>query len=225
MAHAFAIAGSQEAGIEAALAYVESELGLEAAGNADVIVLRFELLSVDEARALSLLASAASVNGRGRAIIIAANRTYEPSQNALLKLLEEPPDGVTFFLVVPTMGDLLPTVRSRVTEIPLGAPGTNPADEFLALDPGGRAKYVAKLLERAKADKDEEKRKARIEARHLLEGITRAAHAAQEKEPSEELALLLADLDAFIPVLHDSSAPLKLIFEHLLIVIPDGLRA
>jgi hypothetical protein len=75
-----------------------------------------------------------------------------------------------------------------------------------------------------KSDKDDEKQAARMEAVHIAEGLIRTAQAKRLKakaEEAENLTLLLKDLDRFMPVLHTSSAPLKLIFEHLLIVMPE----
>lgn len=42
-----------------------------------------------------------------------------PGQNALLKVLEEPPEYVVFLLLADNPEKLLPTVRSRCTELPL----------------------------------------------------------------------------------------------------------
>ena len=42
----------------------------------------------------------------------------EQAQNALLKVLEEPPPNVVFLLTAPSASALLPTVRSRVQSVP-----------------------------------------------------------------------------------------------------------
>ena len=47
-------------------------------------------------------------------IIIAAVTFTVVAQNALLKLLEEPPSNVVFIVISPTKSNLLPTVRSRL---------------------------------------------------------------------------------------------------------------
>merc|ERR1739841_405832 len=52
--------------------------------------------------------------GARRAIIIdAADQLEKNAVNALLKSLEEPPEGTFFLLVVNALGRILPTVRSR----------------------------------------------------------------------------------------------------------------
>ena len=50
MSHAYFYTGEREQGIERALSHIEKELGLSTTGNPDVVVMRYGLLSVDEAR-------------------------------------------------------------------------------------------------------------------------------------------------------------------------------
>lgn len=47
-------------------------------------------------------------------IILGAYEFNSVSQNALLKVLEEPPRNIEFILIAPTKSGLLPTVRSRL---------------------------------------------------------------------------------------------------------------
>jgi DNA polymerase III delta' subunit len=61
------------------------------------------------------------VEGGARvAIVEQAHRTNEDAQNALLKMLEEPPAGVTIVLCADEEECLLPTVRSRCVRVRLG---------------------------------------------------------------------------------------------------------
>ena len=50
-------------------------------------------------------------------IILGAKSFNTISQNALLKVLEEPPRNIEFIIIVPTKANLLPTVRSRLAII------------------------------------------------------------------------------------------------------------
>lgn len=47
-------------------------------------------------------------------IILGAKNFNSISQNALLKVLEEPPKNIEFIIISPTKSNLLPTVRSRL---------------------------------------------------------------------------------------------------------------
>lgn len=229
--HAYVFSGNQADGIEAALSFCERELGMSRQANPDIARFAFGLFSVADARRVGDVAMQAPVIGDKKVIILAVARLFHEAQNALLKLFEEPPAGTTLMLIVPSEGILLPTLRSRLVPLPrvrtdLDQRGASEeVREFLAADAAGREKAIAKLLLRTKSDKDDEKQAARLAAIGLLEGITRVAYVARLKDDSEELALLLRDLERFAPMLHDRSGPLKMIFEHLLIVLPEGLRA
>ena len=224
MSHAFYYAGEAEEGIESALAYVREDLNLETVANPDVTVMRYGLLSVDDARSLSDFARQSPVSGSDKAMIIAAGRVFGEAQNALLKLFEEPPEHTHLFIILPSEGVVLPTLRSRMQPLPRSKKAENKiATEFLDATPAGREKIVEKILDRAKADKDEEKRLARIDARLLAEGLLVASYEHNKKSQSKELTAFLEDLDRFIPILNESSAPLKPIFEHLMITLPKDL--
>ena len=88
--------------------------------------------------------------GRKIAVISPATLMNLTAQNALLKTLEEPPQGSVLFLIAPSAGGLLPTLRSRCLRLSFGpvprdllvgflaAKGMNSAEaSFLAAMSGG----------------------------------------------------------------------------------------
>lgn len=71
-------------------------------------------ISIQQVRELEKALSLRSFSGRQKvAIIDPANLMNWPAQNALLKTLEEPPQGCVLILIASSAGGLLPTVRSR----------------------------------------------------------------------------------------------------------------
>lgn len=77
-------------------------------------------ITVDEIRRLhSFFHMSAADGGRRVAIIDAADEMNPAAANALLKLLEEPPQDATLLLVAHQPGRLLPTIRSRCRELRL----------------------------------------------------------------------------------------------------------
>jgi DNA polymerase-3 subunit delta' len=73
-----------------------------------------------------------AVEGGARvAIIEGADRMNEDAQNALLKMLEEPPEGVTIVLCADQEARLLPTVRSRCFRVRLGLVGARDIEAIL----------------------------------------------------------------------------------------------
>ena len=78
-------------------------------------------ITVDEVRRMkSFFNFSAADGGRRVAIVDAADDLNTNAANALLKLLEEPPQGVTLLLVSHQPSRLLPTIRSRCRELRLG---------------------------------------------------------------------------------------------------------
>lgn len=209
--HAYLVVGDLEEGIARAEVFAEK--------GAEVVTLRYGQFTVDDARALADTVQRASSE---RVIVVAVRRFFHEAQNALLKVFEEPPSGTTLVLVLEGAGALLPTLRSRLVPLP-GTRGSRAlpasAEAFIAGTAAAREKLVAKLLERAKSDKPEEKQAARADALVLVEGIAHAAHAKSEAPGMRDL---LSDLSRFAPILHERAAPLKPILEHLLIVAPSA---
>ena len=71
-------------------------------------------IDVEQIRDLRAALSRSAEAGEWRCVIIDSAEEMNPSAaNALLKLLEEPPARVAFFLVSHAPGRLLPTIRSR----------------------------------------------------------------------------------------------------------------
>lgn len=213
--HAYYLVGRGEEGLEAALSFGES-LGLPRT-SPDVLVLRPALFSVDEARRLAELVSRTPVTGDKKLVIAMAERIFHEAQNAMLKAFEEPPEGTYLVIVVPSEGVLLRTLRSRLLPLPGSAGKNAEAEAFLKGTDAVRQKMVEAILNRAKSDKPEEKQAARSAALAFAEGLLRAGYP-RRAEPL--MRALLEDLDRFLPILHERSAPLKLILEHLLLVTP-----
>lgn len=219
--HAVVIEAETEAGIELALGIAERELGLTVQGNPDVVVLRHGLLSVEDARKLEELASVAPFKGDKRALIITADRLYHEAQNALLKLLEEPSPGTHLFLVVPTVGGLLPTIRSRVQIVKregAAGEGADLAKEFIRGGKEERAKIIKALTS---GSDDDDRRTKRDEAVALINGVERTAYGRGPARAAR--AELLKELATLRDYLYDRSSPVKLMLEHLALVVPRDL--
>ncbi len=97
-----------------------------------------QVIAVDEVRGLrDFLGLSAADGGRRVVIVDAADEMNPAAANAILKLLEEPPRLVTFFLVCHQPARLLPTIRSRCR--PLRLNPLEPADLARALSGAGIA--------------------------------------------------------------------------------------
>jgi DNA polymerase-3 subunit delta' len=91
--------------------------------------------------------------GRERVYIFPSSAFMKEAANALLKVLEEPPEYATLFLLAENPGELLPTIRSRCVSFRLAPLGAEEIEALLARErPQWGAKQralVARLAEGA----------------------------------------------------------------------------
>lgn len=94
----------------------------EGKGSAKADRKKSEQIRIDQVRALESFIQVGSHRGRRVILIEPAEAMNEATANALLKSLEEPPEGVHFLLVSHAAERLLPTVRSRTRAVPMRVP-------------------------------------------------------------------------------------------------------
>ena len=224
--HAFVVEAQAEEGVEVALSWAARELGMQAKHNPDVIVLRYGLFSVVDARRVFELAAGAPLAGAYKVLVISASRLYHEAQNALLKLFEEPPEGMHLFLILPTLGGLLPTLRSRVTVLATGQteqsrpPLGEGARAFLKASKAKRSALIKKL---AGGKDEEDRRENRDEAIAIVDGVEAVAYDALRHGKEDAVIPLLRDIATLRSYLYDRSVPVRLFLEHLSLVTPEDL--
>lgn len=100
-----------------------------------------KIIKVDAVRALGARINQTSNQAGSKRVIIIhpAEAMATAAANALLKSLEEPPDGVVFLLVANADASLLATVRSRCQPIHLPLPETQESIAFLETQSEGRS--------------------------------------------------------------------------------------
>jgi DNA polymerase-3 subunit delta' len=104
-------------------------------------------ITVEEVRRMkNFFSLSAADGGRRAAIIDTADDLNTNAANALLKLLEEPPRGVTLLLVSHQPWHLLPTIRSRCRDLRLG-PLTAPDMAQALVAAGGTADEAGAMAE------------------------------------------------------------------------------
>jgi len=74
----------------------------------------FDTFKIDAVRNLQAVIHRRPLIEKKRSFVIMTQRITSEAQNALLKILEEPPSHVIFFIILPSDKGLLPTLRSRV---------------------------------------------------------------------------------------------------------------
>jgi DNA polymerase-3 subunit delta' len=90
------------------------------------------MIKVDQVRRVIETIYYRPSEGRERVYIFTDSAFMKEAANSLLKVLEEPPEFATIFLLTENPGELLPTIRSRSMVIPLGALPAEEIERYLA---------------------------------------------------------------------------------------------
>lgn len=90
------------------------------------------LIKLGQIRSLISRAHYVPSEGSVRVFIITSSAFMKEAANSLLKLLEEPPEGVYLILLAESLTDLLPTIRSRCAVVRLGSLPAGQIESLLA---------------------------------------------------------------------------------------------
>lgn len=187
--------------------YLESE-GIPITGNPDIVEAIHDALKIEDARNLIREASLRPVGDR-RFFILETGSILPEAQNALLKLFEEPNANVHFFVCVPQGATILPTLRSRLSELPLEEEAKAPSSEaaaFLKQTVAERLDVVGKLVD----GQDRNAAIAFVEA--LLDALAvQKAHTGHVEKRHQALETLITARQ----LLNERGGPLKQPLEYL----------
>ncbi len=143
-------------------------------------------IKVEQARDILQFVSLQKL-GRSRVIIVDQAHAMNPvAANALLKSLEEPPEGTYFILISPMAASVLPTIRSRSQTVrfrPLTADELKKvigkdADEWVLASAQGSVETAQRLLE------------SREEFQELETALMQFLSAAARQFPADEVSKL-----------------------------------
>lgn len=172
------------------------------------------VLDIDTARKVTAWNNA-PYTGKKVALIAFHSATI-PAQNALLKVLEEPSHGVSFIIVTSHREALLPTLLSRLQEVPPfeSSEKKNIADDaytFLHTPRSERMKlpFITKLLLKT----DEEGRKDRESLKAFILSLT--------KVEGELSALHTQEVISITSFAGDPSSSGKALLEYLSLMLPQ----
>lgn len=90
------------------------------------------MIKVDQVRRVIETIYYRPAEARERVYIFTDSAFMKEAANSLLKVLEEPPEFATIFLLSENPGELLPTIRSRSMVFPLGAVPVEEVERYLA---------------------------------------------------------------------------------------------
>ncbi len=164
----------------------------------------FDRFGIDDARRLTIDAHTKPTEATEKLFIIRADFITIEAQNALLKLLEEPPETSRFLFVLPPDVPLLDTLQSRVENISNEDEVENQVifEDFLKLDIKDRMSIIETSM----------KKKDLAWQRAMKTGLIR--HLARERTIPH-----YAELEFVSRVLLTRGASNKMLFEHAALLV------
>lgn len=225
--HAYLVEGKKEEILDELFEFFKQSLDIAIKGNPDVLHVNFEVFGIDEGRKLKEMQTGKAFTGNRRFFVITTSSFTSEAQNSLLKVFEDPSPNVHFFVIIPSADGILPTLRSRFFIIEheskyktkrTHAEKIISAEEFLENSKTSRFAMIKGIVE------EKEKNKALA----LLNDMEAELHTklvdnikASVGVSSKEIAESLEEISRAKQYLYDRSSSVKLILEHLALVLPQ----
>jgi DNA polymerase III delta prime subunit len=195
--------------------YLKEKFDISHTQNPDFYHEKFETLGIDDSRKIkeSHLSKSFTQDGKRIFVIEASNMTHE-AQNSLLKIFEEPHEDSHFFLIMPSVHILLPTLRSRLSVLNSGSDDNLnqinfvEIENFLKLSKKDKIAFVDEL---AKDISDEKKQKS--DAQEFLTNLELVIYKKYGLEKAEALKAILKARD----YLNDRSPSIKQLLEYVVL--------
>lgn len=180
----------------------------------DFFYQQFELFSVKDSQELRRKASLRPLFGNSKVFVVEILSFSIESANALLKTFEEPYEGTHFFVIVPSLEDVIPTLRSRLTVIDSGMSREIIDEEkkkfyekFLRDLPAKRLDAIQNII------KNKEKEKG-IEFLNELEVVVAGGKPTTVVNSLEQIQKCR-------DFLYQRGGSLKMVLEHLALTLPQ----
>ncbi len=215
--HAHIIEGVALELVPTLLTSIEKYMGIVAQSNPDIMVIEYSSFGVNEARSLRESQMQCSFSGGRRIFVVGAESFTREAQNALLKTFEEPTSGTHFFIIVPHLDIILPTLKSRVVMIESNSPPVKDdtkifAEKFLDSTLEQRFVMAKKLTEVKKGEQvDREK------IRRILDHVERILYTRTAGNPDNGIFREIFQAKTYLA---DRGSSAKMLLDHLAITIP-----
>jgi hypothetical protein len=193
------------------LRFLEHDFGVGVKNNPDFSYQEFETFTIDDGRALQELHGRRAISNQ-KIFIICTRFVTTEAQNSLLKIFEEPTESTHFFLIMPNVQVLIPTLQSRLVVVGHSAVAGDAKQndsrslvkKFLPANVAERLILIRNIIE------EKDKGKA-IDFVTALEQVI----APRLKNGLAEDADTLAEILMVKKYLHDRAPSVKLLLEHL----------
>jgi len=181
--------------------------------SADTENIYIEKFGIDDARELVAKAYNRPVEATEQVLVLRTNFITLEAQNALLKVLEEPPLSTRFIFVIPNGFAVLPTLASRFNEVVSinEIPELSTNATFTAFINNGYKERLTSI-EQAMKKKDTDWQQL------VKQGLTQYIKESADAKAS------LKELEYSVRHLLTRGASNKMLFEHIALILPTRLQ-
>lgn len=217
--HAYAIVGD-DAVVDELVVLLTKKYSIKSTGNQDFILSKYTNFTIEDAREVksSHLSRPVTTLGKKLYILKMDNISIE-AQNSLLKLLEEPAEYAHFYIVLPSVHLLLPTVRSRlhiidsgmVEESKIDDEATLDAHKFIKSNRAGRLDMVKDLMDKVSKEK--------ISKQHVLNMLNAIQLIVYNEKGAKIGKENIEKIELARKYMNDRSPSLKMLLEYVAVNI------
>lgn len=208
--HAYGILGEREKIKTELHDFLIKDLKFTINNNPDFWQGDFNVFKIDHSRNLNEEHLKLPIKYDKKIFVISANFMTRGAQNSLLKILEEPRAGTIFFLLLPAGVELLPTLKSRlIFGSSVLEEKRQGVEKFLVAKTGEKLEIVTKILKDIKDEK-----LTKTDAISFVKSIEIVLNQKKKKD-----FLIMEELEKAISYLNDESPSIKVILEHLALVL------
>jgi hypothetical protein len=204
----FLFIGTKDARRAAAERYATEVLGVSLVQNPDVISLLHGDIKIADAEHIREHASRTPF-GDQKVFLIDVERATPQAQNTLLKIFEEPHEHTHFLCMAPSKRVLLPTILSRLHEVPVTETA---GDEALEMA-NARAFLMGTVTERGGIIQTLLAQHDRILTKAFVDALEQVVYTQGNRDALKEVALVQE-------YVKDNGSSSKLLLEHLMVVLP-----
>lgn len=163
--HSYLLEGEKDLLLSQVLELMK-DIKVEVIANPDFRVLSFDSIKIDDARNIKKIAEEKSFSDSKRVFVVTANSILLEAQNSLLKIFEEPINNTHFFVLLPSVSNLLHTFVSRFFVLKeINDLDTKEVEKFVKSNLLQRIDFIKDLL---KTEKEEENFSSREKALDFL---------------------------------------------------------
>ena len=186
--------------------------------NQDFWYGEYDVMDIEDSRKIKDLHQNRPVVSDRKIFVISTNFITEKAQNSMLKLFEEPSGDTHFFLIIPTVENIIPTLRSRMIIIEHGEKGGSIINvkNFLKAPVGERLEMIKKLMT---SISDEEESK--MEVVKFINSIeVELKKKIDFSKGDKKYVSLFENLEKIRQYAGEQSPSLKMLLEYLALTLP-----